>query len=166
MIEGPALAGGLYVGWQHNMYCCICRGKPSVPFRAVSLLILNFFVFHCIFHVMHHYPIRLFCVFRYFLIALCPLSLSPFFSWPYAQRKWTAPLSDRVRQFDLASPVPRLIDCPGVYLSHPLLPCILNQGPCNMSPTQWRLSHARLDSCQHSLYLSPVIYLFFIGKDG
>lgn len=62
------------------------------------------------------------------------LSLSHLLSWPHAQRKWTSPLSDGVRQFDLASLVPRLIDCPGVYLSHLPLPCILNQGLCNSSP--------------------------------
>lgn len=105
-------------------------------------------------HFSYRHSIRPFCVFHYFLIALSPLP------WPHAQRKWTAPLSDGVRQSDLASLGPRLIDCPGVYLSHPLLPCILNQGPCNSSPAQRGLSHARHDSCQCSRYLSAVIYLF------
>lgn len=95
-----------------------------------------------------HSPLLCFSLLSYSTLSSLSLSL---FSWPHAQRKWTAPLSDGVRQSDLASLGPRLIDCPGVYLSHPLLPCILNQGPCNSSPAQRRLSHARLDSCQHSL---------------
>lgn len=89
------------------------------------------FIFHRIFHIFFIHEV----LFHYFPIQPSKLlSLFPTLSWPHAQRKWTSPLSDGVRQFDLASLVPRLIDCPGVYLSHLPLPCILNQGPCNSSP--------------------------------
>ncbi|KAA0720978.1 Plexin-A4 Precursor [Triplophysa tibetana] len=74
-------------------------------------------------------------------------------------------------QFDLASLVPRLIDCPGVYLSHLPLPCILNQGPCNSSPPRegsltpglTPASDPRLFSCPNPLAFFTVWSVLSFG---